>query len=72
MAEVGSPPEAGAAGGGGGWRAGGVGKWNKEAVFAAFNIPDAIVCLGGFVASLCPQQSVPLSSHIYIDSLPQL
>lgn len=34
---------------------------------AAFNIPDAIVCLGGFAASLHPRQSVLLSSHIYID-----
>lgn len=35
---------------------------------AAFNIPDAIVCLSGFSASLRPRQSVPLSSHIYIDA----
>ena len=34
---------------------------------AAFNIPDAIVCLGAFGASLHPRQSVLLSSHIYID-----
>lgn len=31
---------------------------------------DAIVCLSGFAASLGPQQSVLLSSHIYIDPLP--
>lgn len=34
---------------------------------APFNIPDAIVCLGAFGASLHPRQSVLLSSHIYID-----
>lgn len=31
---------------------------------------DAIVCLSGFAASLGPQQSVLLSSHIYIDPPP--
>lgn len=31
---------------------------------------DAIVRLGGFAASLSPQQSVLLSSHIYIDPPP--
>lgn len=50
----------------------GWGRWRGQvdAEAAAFNIPDAIVCLGGFVASLRPQQSVLLSSCVYIDSPP--